>query len=103
VDNVTAISSVSVQLYQHFLVTVFEQITEKMMPWQTSHFAHLPSSAIISRLHDQPTRSPTSIQISHVDLQLFTTLKDQLGSIVQISKAWGIGIQKIKKNMDGQL
>ncbi|KAF4569611.1 hypothetical protein EYR36_009408 [Pleurotus pulmonarius] len=91
--NISALSRIGVQTYEHMHLRQFRSVHVSMQEWQTSTFALLGSINFLCRIA-QPTTSPQwGVILSSEDTTLFKALQDSAGELAKALK-WYNGRSK---------
>jgi hypothetical protein len=78
--NLSGISNLGTQVYEHFQNRQFRSVTEATASLQTNQFRLLAPITFLCRLSSHPKTTPTGIELSAEDTKLFKELCEGLKS-----------------------
>ena len=85
-DNLSGISHIGTQVYEHFQNRQFRAVTEATASLQTKQFRLLVPFTFICRLSSVPKTTLTGIELSSEDTKLFRELSEGISSFDEAVK-----------------
>ncbi|KAK7012443.1 hypothetical protein R3P38DRAFT_2550092, partial [Favolaschia claudopus] len=85
-SNISALSKISVQLFEHFYDSEFRSIPTPTAILQTKQFAHIPPSDFLCLLSGEANLLPTGLELRSDDSQLYNSLSRGYSKFVDAMK-----------------
>ena len=90
--NVSAMSRVVVQLFEHMFDCQFRSVPEATAVFQTKLFTLLPPISFLSVIPSPPTFTQVGVELGEKDAAVFSTLQKWLGGLRSVT-----GVERMRK------
>jgi hypothetical protein len=85
-SNVSAVSNIAVQVFEHMFGRQFRVIPQAMAFFQTKQFALLPPISFLSLLSSKPDITSMTLELEQEDFEMFQKLQRGLACIKEAMK-----------------